>query len=256
MNIRLIARLDIKGPNLIKGIQMEGLRVIGDPFEHALRYYHQGADELLYIDAVASLYERNSLDDLVSKTVKNTFVPLTVGGGIRSVGNVESLLRSGADKVAVNTAAVKNPDLLKKISRRFGSQCLVLSIQSKKIKPGSWEVYTDGGREHSGKDVVEWVKEAVSLGVGEILITSVDQDGTKKGMDIELIKTVSNNVSVPVIAGSGIGNPSHLIDAVKLGCADAVAVASVLHYNDFDLKTLRNHAKRNRIPMRKVDFNQ
>jgi imidazole glycerol-phosphate synthase subunit HisF len=256
VNIRLIARLDIKGPNLIKGIQMEGLRVIGDPFEHALRYYHQGVDELLYIDAVASLYQRNSLDDLVSKTVKNTFVPLTVGGGIRSVENVESLLRSGADKVAVNTAAVKNPELLKLISRRFGSQCLVLSIQSKNIKPGSWEVYTEGGREHSGKDVVEWVKEAVSLGVGEILITSVDQDGTKKGMDIELIKTISNNVSVPVIAGSGIGSPSHLIDAVKLGCADAVAVASVLHYNDFDLKTLRKAAKMNRIPMRKFEFNE
>ena len=169
MNIRLIARLDIKGPNLIKGIQMEGLRVIGDPFEHALRYYHQGADELLYIDAVASLYERNSLYDLVAKTVKNTFIPLTVGGGIRSVENVENILRSGADKVAVNSAAVKNPDLLKKISRRFGSQCLVLSVQSKKIKPGSWEVYTDGGREHSGKDVIAWVKEAVSLGIGEIL---------------------------------------------------------------------------------------
>ena len=256
MNIRLIARLDIKGPNLIKGVHMEGLRVIGDPFEHALRYYHQGADELLYIDAVASLYQRNSLDDLVSKTVKNTFVPLTVGGGIRSVENVESLLRSGADKVAVNTAAVKNPELLKLISRRFGSQSLVLSVQSKIIKPGSWEVYTDGGRERSGKDVVDWVKEAVSLGVGEILISSVDRDGTKKGMDIELITKVSNNVSVPVIAASGIGNTSHLIDAIKLGCADAVAVASVLHYNTFGLETLRKDAKENGIPMRKFDFNE
>ena len=190
-NIRLIARLDIKGPNLIKGIRFEGLRVIGSPAEHALRYYQQGADELIYIDSVASLYGRNNLSDIVQSAARNVFIPLTVGGGIRSTDDVRHLLRCGADKVAVNTAAIAQPGLITEIAREFGSQCMVLSIQAKQIAPGRWEAYTDTGRERSGVDVIEWARRGVQLGAGEILITSVDREGTRKGFDIDLVRTVA-----------------------------------------------------------------
>jgi len=182
--VRLVARLDIKGPNLIKGIHLEGLRVIGAPNEHALRYYQQGADEFIYMDCVASLYGRNNLGDIVQNAVKDVFVPITVGGGIRSVEDATHLLRCGADKVAVNTAAVANPKLISDIARRFGSQCMVLSIEAKQIGPDRWEVFTDNGRERTGLDVVVWVKQGVALGAGEILLTSVDREGTRKGFDI------------------------------------------------------------------------
>ena len=180
-NIRLIARLDIKGQNLIKGIHLEGLRVIGSPNEHALRYYQQGADELIYMDCVASLYGRNHLGDIVRSAAKDIFVPMTVGGGIRSVEDATQILRSGADKVAINTAAVKRPVLISEISYRFGSQCMVLSIEAKEVGSGCWEVYTDNGRERTGIDVIEWVKRGVNLGAGEVLLTSVDREGTRKG---------------------------------------------------------------------------
>ncbi len=177
---RLIARLDIKGPNLIKGVHLEGLRVIGDPQLFAQKYYQDGADELIYIDSVASLYGRNNLVDIVKHTAQNIFIPLTVGGGVRSVEDANLLLRSGADKVAINTACMSNPSLINELANRFGSQCVVLSIEAKKTSKGHWEAYTDNGREKTGKDVLSWVLEAVERGVGEVLLTSVDQEGTKK----------------------------------------------------------------------------
>ncbi|MBI5899455.1 MAG: imidazole glycerol phosphate synthase subunit HisF [Rhodocyclales bacterium] len=238
-NVRVIARLDIKGANLIKGINLEGLRVVGDPREFAERYYREGADELLYVDAVASLYGRNSLIDLVRATADKLFVPLTVGGGIRSVDDVTALLRAGADKVAVNTAAVKNPALISEIARRFGRQCMVLYIEAKASGSGRWEAYTDGGREHSGLDAVEWGIRGAELGAGEILLTSVDREGTGKGFDIELGRAVAGAVDIPVILSGGAGSAGDIVQAVDAGAADAVAVARVLHYGQASLQSIR-----------------
>lgn len=228
--VRIIARLDIKGPNLIKGIHLEGLRVIGDPQERARRYYEQGADELVYMDIVASLYGRNNLHDIVRRAAHDIFVPLTVGGGLRSVTDVHDVLRAGADKVAINTAATQRPELITEVARKFGSQCMVLSIEAKR-QGSHWEVYTDSGRERTGLDVVAWARRGVELGAGEILLTSVDQEGTRKGFDNELIRAVSQAVVVPVIASGGMGSVDHLAAAVTTGCADAIAIADILHYD-------------------------
>jgi len=243
-NIRLIARLDIKGPNLIKGIHLEGLRVVGDPQAFARRYYEQGADELIYMDIVASLYQRNSLRDIVSRTARDVFIPMTVGGGIRSVDDVRDMLRAGADKVAINTAAVRRPELITEVSRRFGSQCMVLGIEAKKKSGGNgWEAFTDNGREHTGFDVVEWAKRATELGAGEILLTSVDQEGTRKGFDVALVKAVVEATNIPVIASGGMGSLEHLVDVCKRGGADAVAMADVLHYERLKLADIRAYAR-------------
>jgi cyclase len=248
--IRLIARLDIKGPNLIKGVHLEGLRVIGSPNVHALRYYQQGADELIYMDCVASLYGRNSLGDIVKSAAQDVFVPMTVGGGIRSVDDATYLLRSGADKVAVNTAAVANPQLISDIARRFGSQCMVLSIEAKQIGPDRWEVYTENGREKTGLDVISWVKQGVALGAGEVLLTSVDREGTRKGFDVPMIKAVTHEVGVPVIASGGMGKPGDVLDAVLEGGADAVAMADILHYGRATIGDIRSAASTGGIEVR------
>jgi cyclase len=248
--IRLIARLDVKGPNLIKGIHLEGLRVIGSPNVHALRYYQQGADELIYMDCVASLYGRNSLGDIVASAAKDVFVPMTVGGGIRSVADATYLLRSGADKVAVNTAAVANPKLISDIARQFGSQCVVLSVEGKQVGADRWEAYTENGREKTGRDVVAWVKEAVALGAGEILLTSVDREGTRKGFDIPMIRAVTQEVGVPVIASGGMGKPADVLDAVREGGADAVAMADILHYGRATIGDIRSAAAAGDIEVR------
>lgn len=238
-NLRLIARLDIKGPNLIKGVQLEGLRVIGSPSEHALRYYAQGADELIYMDCVASLYGRNHLAEIVTAAAKDIFIPMTVGGGIRSVDDAKQILRSGADKVALNTAAVGDPELISRIAHKFGSQCVVLSVEAKQTGVSRWEVYTDNGRERTGLDVVEWVKKAVALGAGEVLLTSVDREGTRKGFDNALVKAVTAEVPVPVIASGGMGKPEDLLPVVNDGHADAVAMASILHYQQTTIGAIR-----------------
>ncbi|MFD0673670.1 imidazole glycerol phosphate synthase subunit HisF [Cohnella sp. GCM10027633] len=251
-NVRLIARLDIKGPNLIKGIHLEGLRVMGDPQEFASKYYAAGIDELIYMDAVASLYERNNLSDIVKHTAQNLFIPLTVGGGIRSIDDVKNLLRSGADKIAINTAAVRNPELIRQVARRFGSQCMVLSIEAKKVADGKWEAYTDNGREHTGLDVVEWAIRGADLGAGEILLTSVDQEGTRKGFDIDLVRRVSQAVPIPVIASGGMGNVDHLVDVIENGKADAVAMADVLHYNRLSVQEIKQQALLNHISVRRT----
>lgn len=250
-NTRLIARLDIKGKNLIKGVHLEGLRVIGQPNEYAKRYYEQGADELVYIDCVASLYGRNSLGDIVKSAAQDVFIPITVGGGIRSIEDVTHLLRSGADKVAINTAAVANPGLITEIARRFGSQCMVLSIEAKRIAADRWEVLTDNGRENTGLDVIEWAKRGVELGAGEVLLTSVDQEGTRKGFDISLVRAVTSEVAVSVIASGGMGVSEHVVDVVQRGGADAVAMADILHYDRATVADIRRTARTAGIHVRK-----
>jgi len=249
-NVRVIAKLDIKGPKLIKGVRYEGVRVIGDPQNYAKKYYEDGIDEIIYIDTVASLYNRLSLFDLVEKTVTDVFIPLTVGGGIRSIDDVELLLRSGADKIAINTQAVKNPDLISEVAKRFGSQCMVLSIQACKQESGFWEAYTDCGREHSGLNAVDWAVEGENLGAGEILLTSVDRDGTCKGYDLDLVETVTTSVGIPVIATGGMGKPEDLIDVIDKGKADAVAMGHVLHYDKFNVSDLKNHCRNHGVFVR------
>lgn len=242
--------MDVKGSYLIKSINLEGLRKIGDPNEYAIKYYEAGADEIIYIDPVASLYGRNSLFDIVEKTTRDVFIPITVGGGIRSTQDVETLLKSGADKVAVNTAAIKRPQLITEIANRFGSQCMVLSIEAKKTGENKWEAYYDNGREKSGLDVISWAKKGVERGTGEILLTSVDREGTAKGFDIDLIEKVAAAVSIPVIASGGMGEIEHLIHAVKKAKADAVAMAHVLHYNKMSFIQIRQEVKKAGLPVR------
>lgn len=242
-NIRLIARLDVKAPNLIKGVHLEGLRKMGDPQTAAQAYYEAGVDEIIYMDIVASLYNRSGLHEIVRRTAEQVFIPITVGGGIRSLQDVEQMLRSGADKVAINTAAVTAPQILTGVARRFGSQCMVLSIEAKRRPSGEgWEAFTDNGREHTGLDVVEWVKRGIDLGAGEILLTSVDREGTRRGFDIELLRAVSAVASVPVIASGGMGQIEHLVEAVQKGHADAVAMADVLHYKRIPFAEIRQGA--------------
>lgn len=248
--MRLIARLDVKAPHLIKGVRLEGLRKIGDPNEFARRYYEQGADEILYMDVVASLYNRNSLLDIVERTTRDVFVPITVGGGIRSIEDVAAALRSGADKVAINTAAVRRPELISEVARTFGSQCMVLSIEAKQRQDGGWEAYTDNGREHGGRDVVSWAKQAVDLGAGEILVTSVDREGTFAGFDLPLIRAVSGAVPVPVIASGGMGSNDDCVAAVHEGGVDAIAIAGCLHYNRSTVGEVRAHLAARDIQVR------
>lgn len=250
MNIRLIARLDIKGPNLIKGIHLEGLRVVGDPQEYARRYYEAGADELVYMDIVASLYGRNSLTEIVKRAAQDIFIPMTVGGGVRSVDDAKQLLRAGADKIAINTAAIARPELITEISRRFGSQCMVLSIEAKRVGENKWEAYTDNGRERTGVDVVEWAKKGCELGAGEVLLTSVDREGTRKGFDVALVRAVAVAVPIPVIASGGMGATEHLVEVIQEGKADAVAMADVLHYNRLSMSQIREAALAAHIPVR------
>jgi len=251
-NLRIIPRLDVKGPNLIKGVQLEGLRVMGDPQEFAIRYYESGADELVYMDIVASLYGRNNLSDIIRRAADRVFIPITVGGGIRSVDDARHILRSGADKVAINTAAVARPELITEVSRRFGSQAMVLSIEAKQVAPGKWEAYTDNGRERTGLDVLEWICRGVDLGAGEILLTSVDREGTRKGFDIDLVRQVSAAVPVPVIASGGMGSIEHFIEAATTGGADAVSMADVLHYNRIPLAAIRDAGRAAGLAVRSI----
>lgn len=228
---RIIPRLDIKGPNLVKGIHLEGLRVLGKPEYFAKYYYENGADELIYMDVVASLYGRNSLLDIVKKTAKEIFIPLTVGGGIRTLDDIREVLLAGADKVALNTAAIQTPDIIKKASRRFGSSTIVVSIEALKTGENKYEAYTNNGRERTGVDVFEWARTVAELGAGEIFLTSIDHEGTGSGFDIALTRKVAESVSIPVIACGGAGQTSHIRDVLKDGAADAVSVASMFHYH-------------------------
>ena len=230
MTVRVVPKLDVKGPNLVKGIHLEGLRVLGKPEEFARYYYEQGADELIYMDVVASLYQRNSLLDIVSRTAKETVIPLTVGGGLRTIDDIREALRAGADKVSLNTAAINNPDLIKQAAHRFGSSTIVVSIEAIKAPDGSYEAYTDNGRESTGVDAFEWAARAAELGAGELLVTSVDREGTGDGFDLELTRRIAESVSIPVIACGGAGRYEHVSEVVLTGKADAVCLASILHY--------------------------
>lgn len=229
-NIRIIPRLDIKGPNLVKGIHLEGLRVLGKPEEFARYYYESGADELIFMDVVASLYDRNSLHDIISKTAKEIFIPLTVGGGIRSVEDFRQVLKVGADKVSLNTAAIENPNIISEAAKRFGSSTIVISIEAIRQEDGTYLAYTDNGREFTGIEVLQWAKKAQDLGAGEILLTSVDAEGTGEGFDKELTKLVSSAVSIPVIACGGAGKLEDIKEVIIEGQADAISIASILHY--------------------------
>lgn len=236
--IRLIARLDIKDNCVVKGIQLEGVRKVGTPHELARKYYDAGIDEMLYVDNVASLYNRNSLVEVLYETTKEIFIPVTVGGGIRTVEDVRFMLSRGADKVAINSAAIKNEKIISDVSRIFGSQCMVLSVQAKRTVSGNWEALYDNGREHSGKDALEWIRRGVELGAGEILLTSVDCDGMMKGMDLELIKNACQVINVPIIACGGVRTADDIVKAASLG-ASAVAVGSALHFNKITVQKLK-----------------
>lgn len=228
---RIIARLDIKGPNLVKGIHLEGLRVLGKPSDFAKYYYENGADELLLMDVVASLYGRNSLHDIISETAKNIYIPITVGGGIRSISDIKDVLRAGADKVCLNTAVINNPELIKEASRIFGSSTIVVAIEAIKEYDGRYLAYTDNGREYTGVDVFEWASKVDKLGAGEIVITSVDNEGTGQGYDIELVSKVANLVSIPVIAHGGAGKIDHVVDVIKQSNVNSAMISSLFHYH-------------------------
>jgi len=231
LNVRIIPKLDIKGPNLVKGIHFEGLRVLGKPEDFARYYYEEGADELFYMDAVASLYGRNSLLDIVERASKEIFIPLTVGGGLRNVDDIRTVLRAGADKVSINTAAIARPELIREASRAFGSSTIVVSIEAIKKTNGTYEAYVDYGRQRTGIDVFEWAVRAVELGAGELVVTSINNEGTGQGFDLELTRRIAEAVPVPVIASGGAGEMKHILDVITKGKSDAVSIASIVHYD-------------------------
>jgi cyclase len=251
---RIIPCLDVKEGRVVKGVRFENLRDAGDPVEIAKQYDAEGADELVFLDITASHEKRGILLDVVRRTAEAVFMPLTVGGGIGNTDDIRLLLKSGADKVSLNTRAVENPQLLHDGAEKFGSQCIVLAIDAKRKDPQNatkgWEVYTHGGRTATGKDAVEWAKEGVRLGAGEILLTSMDQDGMKNGYDLELTRAISEAVNVPVIASGGVGTLDHLADGITKGKADAVLAASIFHYREYSVKQAKEYLKSKNIPVR------
>ncbi|MFT4662684.1 MAG: cyclase [Patiriisocius sp.] len=248
--VRIIARLDIKNAHVIKGIHLEGLRKVGDPNEMAKKYYDQGVDEIVFMDAVAAYYDRNSLSEIIKQACNDIFIPITVGGGLRTIEDIQVALNAGADKIAINTKAIKTPAFIEESARIFGSQCIVLSIVAKKIANNKWEAYTDNGREPTGIDVLEWAKKVEKLGAGEIMLTSIDKEGTKKGFDIELNCAVSKIVSIPVIASGGAGKEKDAVDLLANSNVDAVAVASLLHYELSTVSQIKLLLKDNAIKVR------
>jgi cyclase len=248
--VRVIARLDIKGSNVIKGINLEGLRVVGEPNELAQSYYLDGIDEILFMDSVASLYGRNNLASIISKAANNVFVPITVGGGIRTLEDADSLLKSGADKIAINTAAIKNPNLISKLAHLYGSQCLVVSIEAKLLEDSHWEAYINNGRDTTGISVIYWAKTAQNMGAGELLITSVDREGMRRGFDLPLLKALRQEISIPIIVSGGMGKCEHLIEAAEIGGVDAIAIADVLHYKRMNIPDIKNTAYKHNIDLR------
>ena len=247
--IRIIPRLDIKGPHVVKGVQTEGLRIVGDPEKLAKNYYEDGADELIYMDIVASLYGRNVDYDVVKAVSDQIFIPLTVGGGIRSIHDINMALAAGADKVAINTYALREPAFLREAIKTFGAQCIVLSIEAKKVGVNQWEAYTDGGREKTGVDVIEWAKKGIALGVGEILLMSIDNDGTRQGYDLELLKTITAFATIPVIIHGGAKDTLSLDQAVK-GGADACSISSILHYTETNIPAIKKSLRKKNINVR------
>ena len=248
---RIIPCLDVKDNRVVKGVNFVNLRDAGDPVELGARYSDEGADELVFLDITATIRSRKTIVELVEKVAHNVFIPFTVGGGIQTVEQMDELLRSGAEKVSVNTAAVDNPDLLAEASRRFGAQCVVLAIDARRSKdrPGHWQVCVKAGTEPTDIDVVEWAKKGEALGAGEILLTSMDADGTKAGYDNELNKAVSDAVNIPVIASGGAGALDHLYDAIVDGQADAVLMASITHFGNYNIRQMKQYLAEKGLPM-------
>jgi cyclase len=246
---RIIPCLDVKSGRVVKGTQFVDLKDAGDPVENAMVYDQQGADEIAFLDITASYEERDILIDIVRKTAEEIFIPLTVGGGVRSLEDIRKLLKAGADKVSINTAAVKDPQFVERASKRFGSQCIVIAIDAKR-KEKSWEVYTHGGRVPTEIDAILWAKKMEEMGAGEILLTSMDRDGTKDGYDIELTRTISEGVGIPVIASGGVGTLEHLYEGLVYGKADAVLAASIFHYREFTIHQVKSYLKEKGVVVR------
>lgn len=252
---RIIPCLDVHAGRVVKGTNFVGLKDAGDPVEIALKYYLEGADELTFLDITATHEERDLILSIIEQVAEQIFIPLTVGGGVREVKDVRRLLNCGADKISMNSAAVNNPDLINTCSDFYGSQCIVVAIDAKKHTENQmtdWYVYTKGGRHNTGIKVLDWATEANKRGAGELLLTSMDQDGTKQGFDLELTKLVSNSVSIPVIASGGVGNLQHLVDGVKQGCADAVLAASIFHYGDYTIAQAKAYMAEQGIAVRNI----
>ena len=253
LSSRIIPCLDVTDGRVVKGVKFKELRDAGDPVDCAKAYEAQGADELVFLDITASSDERNIMHDVVSQTAEQCFMPLTVGGGLRNTDDIRAMLNSGADKISLNTAAIHNPKLVDQASNRFGNQCIVVAIDAKKV-PGeeAWEVYTHGGRNNTGLDAVEWAKQVVQLGAGEILLTSMDQDGMLNGYDIELTRSISEAVEVPVIASGGAGNLQHMVDVLSEGKASAVLAASIFHFGTYSISQCKDYLAEHQIPVRKL----
>ena len=247
---RIIPCLDVKDGRVVKGTKFVNLRDAGDPVAVAKEYDRQKADELVFLDITASHERRPIILDVVRKTAETVFMPLTVGGGVRSIEDVRMLLKAGADKCAMNTAAVKGPDLVKRAAKRFGSQCIVVAIDAKRVKPGKWEVYIHGGRTPTGIDAVSWAQKMVRYGAGEILLTSMDRDGTKIGYDLQLTRAIAEAVEVPVIASGGVGNQEHIYQGLTKGRADAALAASIFHFKELSVQQVKRYLKRNQVPVR------
>ena len=246
---RIIPCLDVKDGRVVKGINFVNLRDAGDPVEVAAAYEKEGADELTFLDITASHEKRNIILDIVARTAEKVFMPLTVGGGVRDLDDIRSLLNSGADKVAINTAAVHNPEFVRSAAERFGSQCIVVAVDVKKDESG-WKVYSHGGTRNTGIDALTWLKKVENLGAGEILLTSMDRDGTKSGFDLEILSMANEIVNIPIIASGGVGSMKHFYDGVTIGKADALLAASVFHFNEFSVMDVKNYLKKHNIEVR------
>ena len=247
---RIIPCLDVNNGRVVKGINFLDLKDAGDPVEQAEFYDKSGADEICFLDITASNENRNTIIDIVSKTAEKCFVPLTVGGGIKTLQNIRDLLLAGADKVSINTAAVKNVNFVKEASKKFGSQCMVVAIDAKKVSDNKWEVFTHGGRNKTGIDVVEFAKQVEANGAGEILLTSMDRDGTKSGYDIDLLKAITESINIPVIASGGVGTLNHLYDGIVKGGASAVLAASIFHYGEYKIKEAKEYLNSKNVSVR------
>ena len=247
---RIIPCLDVKNGRVVKGINFVELKDAGDPVEQAKIYSDGGADEICFLDITASNENRDIIIDIVRKTAKECFVPLTVGGGVRTIQNITDLLLAGADKVSINTAAVKNVNFVQEASKKFGSQCIVVAIDAKMISDNKWEVFTHGGRNKTGIDAIKFAKQIEISGAGEILLTSMDKDGTKSGYDLELLQEITKSVNIPVIASGGVGNLDHLYDGIIKGGASAVLAASIFHYGEFTIKQTKEYLKSKNVPVR------
>jgi cyclase len=246
---RIIPCLDVTDGRVVKGVNFVDLQDAGDPVEIAKQYNEAGADELTFLDITASSDNRDLILDIIESVAKQIFIPLTVGGGVRSPNDVRRLLNVGADKVSINTAAILNPELVKEAASRFGSQCIVVAIDAKRVDD-HWEVFTHGGRKSTGLNAIDWAKKMVDYGAGELLVTSMDKDGTKEGFDLELTRKISNCVDVPIIASGGVGNLNHLVDGVKLGGADAVLAASIFHFGEYSIRDAKDFMKQHSIEIR------